>query len=163
MGTVVGPWRCAFTAELPFALMSKSNFRRGGRTASASWSSLSGFEKSVGLVVAAARPSSWEVSSAGVALPQRPITVSVVVAASLLDVGNFHKSLLDACEGVLFVSDAEVRAAVAVGERSRAGQRALLGFAQLEHSSSLAEIAHAASVLTQTCVDAFGAAAAASS
>lgn len=157
MGALAGPWQCAFTAELPFALMSKSNFRRGGRASSAAWSSLSGFEKSVALVAAAERPSDWTVSPPDVPLPQRPITVSVVVAASLLDVGNFHKSLLDACEGVLFVSDAEVRAAVALGERSRSGQRALLGFAQLGPASSLVEVAKATSTLTEVCVDAFAA------
>lgn len=162
MGALAGPWQCAFTAELPFALMSKSNFRRGGRASSASWSSLSGFEKSVALVVAAERPPCWTVSPSEVPLPRRPITISVVVAASLLDVGNFHKSLLDACEGVLFVSDAEVRAAVAVGERSRSGQRALMGFAQLDYVSSLAEIARAMSVLTEACVDLFTAAPASS-
>lgn len=148
-----GPWQSAFAFEVPGPLLSKSNFRRGGVSAGFSWQSLSRFEQSVAAVARQARPVSWAAPEAGVSLSQRSPVVSVIVARSLLDVGNFHKSLLDACEGVLFVSDAEVRAVLAVGDRARSDQWAWAGFAQCAPGAGVAELSAAVSALS-ACVQA---------
>lgn len=146
-----GPWQSAFAFEVPGPLLSKSNFRRGGVSAGFSWQSLSRFEQSVAAVARQARPPSWVTPDAGISLSRRSPVVSVVVARSLLDVGNFHKSLLDACEGVVFVSDAEVRAVLAVGDRARSDQWAWAGFAQCAPGIPMSGLSTAVSALS-ACV-----------
>lgn len=153
---LLGPlWDSALLLEVPGPLLSKSNFRRGGARPAAQWRSLSRFEQGVSASARAARPDSWQVPDAGVPLAQRPVVVSAIAARSLLDVGNFHKSLLDACQGVLFVSDAQVRAVLAVGERGRQGQRAIAGFALLRPASSLQELSAGVSALSDLVLQEF--------
>jgi len=76
----------------------------------------------------------------------RPVVVAAVAARSRVDVANFSKSVLDACEGVLYVTDASVLGVLCIGERGE-GADTLLGFAQLPAGSSAAAVAGALSVL----------------
>lgn len=97
------------------------------------------FQKTVGTVVASARPDAWDASGRQVRVAARPPVVAFVAAASRLDAANFSKSVLDACEGVLFVSDASVLGTASVGVRSE-GSVFALGFAQLEPGSGPQEV-----------------------
>lgn len=145
-----GPWVEAFWVDLGTRLRSKSNFRRAPRrrAGSAEWSSLARFEQTVATVVREQLPSSWELGAVGASIAQRPVVVAVVVARSLLDSGNFTKSVLDACEGLVFRTDASVLASAAVSERSRTDQRSVVAFARLAPAASTEEIASAAAALT---------------
>ena len=127
-----GPWSCAFAVRVPLALRSKSNFRRHrGRVADAgSWETAQNFERSLGVVVRSVRPSDWVVGERTTALAERPVVVAFLAARSTLDVANYSKSILDACENVLYVTDASVLGVSCLGARGR-GDEMLLGFAQL--------------------------------
>lgn len=128
-----GPWLSAFMVTVPMALRSKSNFRRF-KSGSGSGGSGGAFERSVGLVVLAARPSAWQVGDAGLPLDQRPLVVSYIRGRSNVDVANYSKSILDACQGVLYVSDASVQSCMATGVRGTSTSF-MLAFAQVAAGS----------------------------
>lgn len=134
--------------DLPFALESKSNFRRFRSDSPASWDRFKRFERDTRLVLTAARPSDWVVGDSSAPLASRPVVVAAVWARSLLDAGNFSKSVLDAAEGVLFVSDASVTAVTSVGVRAKTNQHARLGFAQLPPGSATNEVVRALNALS---------------
>lgn len=146
-----GPWAQAFMVEVPLELLSKSNarrYRRGGAPSRDNGS----FETSLGWLVRAARPDGWVVGDASVPLSKRPAVVVAVSARSLLDAGNFSKSVLDALEGVLFVNDASVRAVVSLAERGRSSSF-VLAAARLEGEASRAALAAAAAALVLEVVE----------
>ena len=138
----------AFAVRLGFPLKSKSNFRRS-RSKSV-WAPYADFEIDTARVVASERPSTWVLPEATVPFKERPLVIAAIVAVSALDAANFSKSLLDALEGVLFVSDASVVGVSSVGVRSRVEQDALLGFAQLPAGASVSDIAQLLSKLTES-------------
>lgn len=129
-------------------LRSKSNFRRSrrGSTESGAWDRSKVFEESLGWLVRAARPEVWVLGDRDALLAERPVVVAAIAARSRIDVANFSKSVLDACEGVLFVTDASVLGVVCLGERG-VGDDTLLGFAQLPPASAPAVVAEALGVL----------------
>lgn len=144
-GPLAGPWLQAFWVAVPMPLRSKSNFRRGQRPAE--WASHQRFERDLGVLVRSQLPDGWEVGEPDAPLSERPVIVSTVFARSLLDAGNFSKSVLDACQGIVFRTDASAGHSGAFGIRSRSGQRAYLGFARLQPGASLEELVIAASAL----------------
>lgn len=147
---VDGPWVQGFFVDVPVPLVSKSNARRY-RRGSAPVRSDSSFESSVGLIVRSVRPAGWDAGDPSDALADRPSLVVVISARSLLDAGNFSKSVLDALEGVLYVNDASVRSVCCFAERGRSdGFR--LAAARLDGSASLKELARASAVLGEVVV-----------
>lgn len=140
-GLLAGIGQCAFYVSVPFALRSKSNFRRGNARAGRQWDEFKSFESSVALLLAAARPESWDVGDPAASLAARPVVVCAIVARSLVDTANFSKSVLDAAQGVLYVNDASVLGVSSIGVRARTNQQALVAFAQLPGGASLADIA----------------------
>ena len=147
-GTLTGPFATGFWVRLDFPLRSKSNFRRHSSPADrGSWSRFQSFEQSVAAAVLAARPAGWLLPDPPGTLPSRPVVVAAIAARSTLDPGNFPKSVLDALEGILYHSDAQVAACACVGVRSRSDQDAVLCFAQLLPGSAPAQAAQAASLL----------------
>jgi hypothetical protein len=118
--------------ELP-QLRSKSNFRRGANTKS--WNRLQGFEDELAITARSHRPASWPMGDAAAPVASRPAIIAVVVAETLLDTGNVTKSLYDALEGVLYHTDASIRAELVVTERAKGG-RAFAAFAVCEHGDA---------------------------
>lgn len=153
-GLLTGPWIEAFWFSPQTHLRSKSNFRRvkKGSSADGDWRSLKRFEQTISTTARIARPSTWKIGNDNIAVSARPMIVSVVVARSMLDSGNFSKSVLDACEGVVFHTDASVVASTGVSERGRIGQRCVIGFARLAPGSSLENVAKAVAALSHCLV-----------
>lgn len=140
-----GPWRSAFWVRVPFPIRSKSNFRRYSVSSHKSdWQEFQAFERGVAVSVQSVLPGSWCQLEPAVRLADRPVVASFVAAKSRLDSANFSKSVLDACEGLLFVSDASVLATGSVSVRG-VGLCFALGFAQLDPGSG-PEAVHAAQV-----------------
>lgn len=135
--------------ELP-QLRSKSNFRRGGNVKS--WNRIQSFEDELAITARSHRPSSWPMGDAASPVASRPAVVAVVIAGTLLDTGNVTKSLYDALEGVLYHTDASIRAELVVTERVKGG-RAFAAFATCEtaNAASYAKTVSdlAAALLTQ--------------
>lgn len=128
-----GPWLSAFMVVIPLPLQSKSNFRRFKTGSSRS---LTGsFENSVGLLVKAARPEQWLIGDRNSPLSARPLVASYIRGRSNTDVANYSKSVLDACQGVLYVSDASVQSCMATGIRG-VSSSFMLAFAQVPAGSS---------------------------
>lgn len=127
--------------RVPFPLQSKSNFRRhiGRKHAGASWESSQSFERSLGLFTRQARPSDWLLDDPKVSLAQRPIVTAFIIAKSLIDAANFSKSVTDAVEGVLYVSDASALGVGSLGTRGR-GSSFCVGFAQVAPATSLSDL-----------------------
>ena len=153
-GLLDGPWIEAFWFSPQAQLRSKSNFRRVKKSSSGAgdWGSLKRFEQTISTTARIARPSTWKIGNNNEAVSVRPMIVSVVVAKSMLDAGNFSKSVLDACEGVVFHTDASVVASTGVSERGRIGQRCVIGFARLAPGSSLENVAKAVAALSNCLV-----------
>ena len=145
---LVGPWSQGFVLRAGMPLRSKSNFRRSprGEQESGAWARSKAFEESLGWLVRAARPDGWVLGDRSSPLEARPVVVAAIAACSRIDVANFSKSVLDACEGVLYVTDASVLGVICLGERG-VGDDTLLGFAQLGPGASPREVAAALSVL----------------
>lgn len=137
-GELEGPFTCAFWFRLGFPLKSKSNFRRS--PSAGSWSSHRAFEQSLGALARSVRPAGWVVPDRTVAMADRPVIVVAIAARSLLDPGNYSKSVLDALEGTLFLTDASVAGVACLGERSRLSQDAVVGAAQLPAGATLQEV-----------------------
>lgn len=143
-----GPWLCGFVFEAGMELRSKSNFRRHQRSSKMSpWERSKEFEEYLGWLARAVRPADWVVGDRSADLKNRPVVVASIAARSRVDVANFSKSVLDACEGVLYVTDASVLGVSSVGERGD-GARTFLGFAQLAPGASPGEVTEALTALT---------------
>ena len=145
-----GPWLSAFTVTVPLSLQSKSNFRRF--KAGSSTSLTGSFENSVGLLVKSARPAQWLIGDRDISVAERPLVVSYIRGKSNLDVANYSKSVLDACQGVLYVSDASVQSCMATGIRGRSSSF-MLAFAQVPAGSTpdvLEEALHAMVRISRT-------------
>jgi hypothetical protein len=147
-----GPWDCAFWFEVPFALRSKSNFRRSRKESSSQWTSLSSFENSLVPLCRLHRPPSWQMGDSSVPVPARPQVVAFIYARTLLDTANLSKSVLDALETVAFHTDASVRHVACLGERVAKDQSGAVALAQLPAGSSVADVLKAADALSHTCM-----------
>jgi hypothetical protein len=131
-------------------MRSKSNFRRGRNSG---WASFRRFEDEVAIEVRRFLPEGWEPEPVGTPLGQRPRYASVIAARSVVDAGNFPKSVLDACEGIVFTNDAQVQLVTAVSERGRREPYLLIAFAQLDPSLTIREAALAGSALLTICME----------
>lgn len=154
-GDLSGRWVEGFWFSPGTPLKSKSNFRRGNQKGTKGWGSLRQFEHTISTTAKLACPESWEIGDNSAPVATRPMIISVVIARSLLDAGNFSKSLLDACEGVVFHTDASVVASTAIAKRGRISQGCIVGFARLEPGSEMEEIAFAVADLTRQVVNIF--------
>lgn len=145
-----GPWLSAFMVTVPLSLQSKSNFRRFKAGSSRG---LSGsFENSVGLLVKSVRPAQWLLGDRDIPVADRPLVVSYIRGKSNIDVANYSKSVLDACQGVLYVSDASVQSCMATGTRGGSSSF-MLAFAQVPAGSPpdvLEEALHAMVRISRT-------------
>jgi hypothetical protein len=148
-GELEGPWEVAFWVLMQVPLRSKSNFRRGRDSG---WRAYRGFEDEVALEVRRFLPDSWAEDSPATPLPRRPRYASVIAARSAIDAGNYSKSVLDACEGIVFTNDAQVQVTTALSERGRRDPYLLVAFAQLPPGSDPHHAAAAGSGLLQACV-----------
>lgn len=152
---VVG--NASFCVVVPFPLRSKSNFRR--RSQSRDWAVEQAFRRDLSVVVSAARPVNWPMGDATVPVAQRPAVACVIVATSTLDTANLSKSVLDALEGVVYHTDAQVRYQCAVSNRGRSAQRAVLAFAALDADTELSELHAHGARLAELALDVFARAA----
>jgi hypothetical protein len=122
-------WEQAFWIAVPLALQSKSNFRRNPKLKTV-WSKPKNFERNLGIMMLSARPNGWLVGDRNLPLASRPVVVSFMACKSNIDVANFSKSVLDACQGILYVGDASVLGETSIGSRGQ-GDSITLGFARL--------------------------------
>lgn len=149
-----GPWVEAFWADLGMPLRSKSNFRRGGANKD-EWARHRRFEADVATVLRVSVPLTWEIGSASDPVAARPVVVSVIMAVSLLDAGNFSKSVLDAAEHTVFHNDASVAYTGSLSVRSASDQNTVVAFARLNPGVSTNEILDAADHLARALNDRF--------
>lgn len=154
-GTLAGPWEQAFWVEVPFAVRSKSNSRRGAYDSKAAqdWREHKTFVGELADTVAAAVPAGWVTGDPDEALGDRPVVVALVAARTLLDAGNLSKSVLDALEGLVYVNDASALHCTLVAVRSGSGQRGLVAFARLAPAAALADQVAAAAALGEHFLD----------
>lgn len=136
-GLLCGPWASGFWVDLPIAVVSKSNFRFGSRD----WSRLSRFEADLAQLVASVAPEGWDRGGDGQALGERPKVIALIAARTTIDVANISKSVLDALEGVLYVTDAQVASVVCLGERGLRHRWMSVGFATVAPDIALDELA----------------------
>ena len=149
-----GPWIRAFGCPIPFAIHSKSNFRRGGASSSTAWRDEQAFRSQLAALVGSALPAGWDPGDRAVPLAARPVFAVAIVAISRLDTANLSKSILDALEGLVFINDAQVRYQVATSER-RGDPRGLVAVAALDPGVTPAELAKAGSALLDAALAAF--------
>lgn len=143
-GTLEGPWDQAFWFGVDGTVASKSNHRRGDRTNGRSaWTALASYELSVKTAARQHRPGGWIQGDRAAGVASRPKIVAYIFANTLLDVGNIDKSILDATQGVVMASDAQVCWAANAGVRTKAGGGAVVAFARLAPTSTVAEQAAA--------------------
>lgn len=140
-----GPWTQAFTFLIPVPIRSKSNFRRSG--GGSEWKTFKKFEEDVKFLAARALPQDWDCGDKSKALKLRPVVLNHIYAVSSLDTANLSKSLLDACEGVVFHTDASVRGLSAISKRSSKDSWGLVSFALLEPKASDSDIQTSLSAL----------------
>jgi len=140
-GTLEGSWDSGFWIDVPFPLRSKSNYRRGQASAGREWKTVQAFEEAVGLLARSQLPPDWVVGNDTLPVSGRPAVLVCIVGRSMLDTANFSKSVLDACERVVFTSDASVLGVVSLGIRVKADQRAVVGFAQMASQPNLGRLA----------------------
>jgi Holliday junction resolvase RusA-like endonuclease len=127
-----------FILDLPQALISKSNFRRGN--SSLQWKRYAKFEKDLALEISIKLPKEWDLGNRELAVDKRPKIISVIYAVSLTDTSNYSKSILDACEGVVYHNDASVAYTSSIGKRSRIGERIIVAFAQVKAGTNIEEV-----------------------
>lgn len=132
-----GPWLSAFGFALPGQVRSKSNYRHSKR---GSWGEVQSYEQAVHLTAKAARPAGWIRPDRDVPVDARPTVVAVLVGRTGLDAANLSKSVLDACEGAVYVKDSQVRGCVELAIPARTEQGLVVAFAQLPPDARLAEL-----------------------
>lgn len=115
---------------------SKSNYRNSG---SGAWADQAAYTRVLQAMFRAHRPAGWVRPDPGVSVKDRLIVVGVMVARTGLDAGNLSKSVLDAGEGVLWVSDAEVRTVCESVERTRSNPGLGAAFAQVSGNPNSVE------------------------
>lgn len=127
--------------ELPFALVSKSNFRRSSDATREDWKRVQDFEAEVRRLGAKFRPPGWELGERAPApVPSRPQVLCFMWGRTLLDAANLSKSILDALEGVLFHADSSARRVDQAVTRSGVDQRGFIAFAQLAPGSPMRDV-----------------------
>lgn len=147
-GILTGPWVQAFWVEAELDLRSKSNFRRshGSSTGRKDWERLARFEDDLGLILRSALPADWDLGEEGAPVATRPPVVAAIIAASLVDVANYPKSVIDAAEKVVFHTDASVVFCASAGIRVRQ-PHLTVAFARLSPGAGLTEALSAGAAL----------------
>lgn len=148
-----GPWLQAFAFLIPVPFRSKSNFRRGGGGGGPEWKIFKKFEEDVKFLASLGLPPDWDCGDKDKALKLRPVVINHIYAVSPLDTANLSKSLLDACEGVVFHTDASVRGAAAVSRRAAKDSWGLASFALLSPTASEREIQTSLSALGEEAMN----------
>ena len=103
------------------------------------WRLLESYELTVKSASRRYRPDGWEKGSKDLPVAGRPKMVAYCFARSILDVGNIDKSLLDALQGDVMVTDAQVCWSAAAGIRTTADAGVLVAVARLDSAASLTE------------------------
>ena len=137
-----GPWDSAFWVHVAGDVRSKSNYRHD-RNSRAKWATVEAYEAQVRADVRRARPTGWGQGNPEVPVPGRPRVVVALAARTMLDIGNVSKSVLDACQGVLYVSDAQVGAAGEFGTRTACDPGLFAAFALLPVGATAGDCARA--------------------
>lgn len=143
---------CAFWIPLP-AVRSKSNYRHMDK--GNAWRKLQGFENEVALSARAALPPEWVLGDKSDSVSQRPSVLCCIAARSMLDAGNLSKSVLDAVQGVIYHSDASVRAVTEIVERTSTDQCGAAGFVLLKAGTSEDEVLDALTALPRALLTAW--------
>ena len=148
-----GPWDEAFWIKIEDTIKSKSNYRRGNNKVQ-NWLPYKKFESDLSLIISTKLPKGWKVGSREKSLKERPIIVAVIISQSNLDSSNISKSILDACEGLVYLNDASVKATITITEKplkKNQDNKTILAFASLPPESSLRDqIAAATALLNQS-------------
>lgn len=131
------PWTSSMWVTVPGRVRSKSNYRK---RRDSSWGEVSSYEEEVHTMLRAARPRGWPTPDDSVAGDQRPVIVVVLAARTGLDAGNLSKSILDAAEGALYVTDAQVRSVTDLVVPSRTDQGLFAAFAALPLDTDIAGV-----------------------
>ena len=84
------------------------------------------------------RPTTWPACVPGLPVAARPQVLVVIAARTLLDAGNLDKSVLDALQGEVMASDAQVCLTTSVPLRTGRDPGLLVAFAVLEPGTDLA-------------------------
>lgn len=137
----------AFWLAVPFAVRSKSNFRRYTSTPPRSWKEFRDFEQALSILFSSHLPKDWETGSADKPLPSRPAVVAFILASTPLDAANLSKGVLDAAQGTVVHNDASVRYCASLGIRSSKHLWGLVAFAQLEPKATPRQLLEAATAL----------------
>ena len=143
---------CAFWIPLP-AVRSKSNYRHMDK--GNAWRKLQGFENEVALSARAVLPSAWVLGDKAASVSERPSVVCCIAAKSLLDAGNLSKSVLDAVQGVIYYSDASVKAVTEIVERTSTDQCGAAGFVLLKPDATEDEVIDALTALPRALLTAW--------
>lgn len=143
--------------ELPFAMRSKSNFRRYSDAARGDWDVLQRFERDVRRVAARFQPAAWLLGDPPPApVATRPQVLCFMWARTVIDAGNLSKSVIDALEGLYFHTDSSVRSDHSIVTRSRTDQRGFVALAQLPPGSAMRDTLTAAVELAERSCAAAG-------
>jgi len=146
---ISGPWDEAFWIKLEDAIKSKSNYRRGSNKVQ-NWLPYKKFESDLSLIVSTKIPPNWEIGSREQSLKERPIVVAVIISQTNLDSSNIAKSILDACEGIVYLNDASVKTTITITEKplkKNQDNKTILAFALLSPEATLEDQVKASSTL----------------
>lgn len=148
-----GPWDQAFWFVVD-ALRSKSNHRVGDRRRGKStWSGLAAFENELSATARQHRPRGWDAGDRDQSVAARPRMAVVVFGRSALDTANLDKSVLDALQGPLMVTDAQIAHVVEFSERTTAAPGGLIAVARFAAGTPLTVLARGAIALELACLD----------
>jgi hypothetical protein len=147
------PWLQAFQVSVDLPFRSKSNFRRVSSSDRSDWARQRKFEDDLRLVVAASLPEGWETGTADEPLAKRPVVVAVICARTLLDAANLSKSVIDACEGLVYINDASVAAVTTLAERTGIEHGGEVAFCRLGPGASPQDALTAAAELGRRWAD----------
>ena len=127
-----------FILDLPQKLISKSNFRLGSDYKK--WEKYAKFERELALEVKLSLPKNWFLGDKEKSISLRPGVISVIYAVSMTDTANFSKSILDACEDIVYYNDASVIYTSSIGKRSSKEERLILAFAQVDPEAKIQDV-----------------------
>ena len=152
-----GPWNAAFWIKIEDTIKSKSNYRRGNNKVQ-NWLPYRKFENDLSFIISTKLPSNWEIGNREQSLKERPIIVAVIIAQSNLDSSNISKSILDACEGLVYLNDASVKATITITEKplkKNQDNKTIVAFALLDNEATLEEQVKASTALLSQCKELF--------
>lgn len=144
-GPLTGPFVQGFFFTVPGRVRSKSNHRHRG--AKDHWGALAGYELAVTAAARRATPPGWDPGNPGDPVPARPVIVTYTLGRTMLDAGNLDKSILDALQPEVMVTDAQVAHHAAAVVRTSTDPGVLVAVARLDPGAGPGETATAAAAL----------------